>query len=161
MNRIRTVTLAMVILSMPCVISAVSDTGSSVSQTSTQPKARFRYAIVENGLLHNGRLVFVLMDASSFSEANLRDLFQMLSKRFPEPNQFWVAVCTNLQQVPTPEEMDYLRGHPDDESLLKSLNLDKYPSAEYTRSGEDQYFEYSRGDGQQKVTVVLAGKKKD
>ena len=123
-----------------------------------QPRPRFRYAIVESGLLHNGRLLFVLIDAEAYSEQNLRELFQLVSKRFPQPVQLWITVCTNLRQIPTPEEIDYLSAHPDDNSIIESLDVEKYPGAEYARSKEAEYFEYSPGAGQPKKTIIMAGK---
>src|SRR4051812_10817434 len=123
-----------------------------------QPRPRFRYAIVESGLLHNGRLLFVLIDAEAYSEQNLRELFQLVSKRFPQPTELWITVCTNLRQIPTPEEIDYLSAHPDDNSIIESLDVAKYPSAEYARSKQAEYFEYSPGAGQPKKTIIIAGK---
>ena len=69
-------------------------------------QSEFRYLIFRNGLLHDGRLVFVLLDEKSFSERTLKVLFNLVSKRFPNPDELRIAVYTNLAQIPTPEEED-------------------------------------------------------
>ncbi len=100
--------------------------------SSQMPRSRFRYLIVLNGPLHDGRLVQVLMDAQTFSEVNLKELFNLVAKRFPEPEELHVGVFTSLKQLPTPEEQDYaLSTHTD--SLPFMEDIDKYPGAVYTR----------------------------
>ena len=116
-----------------------------------------RYVIVTNRLLHSGRLVFILLDKQSFSEQNLREVFRLVSKRFPKPDQLWITAFTSLEQLPTPEEEDYMVSAPED-SLPFYGDVDKYPSANYTRLKGSESFIYSMGDGQQKKTVVISEK---
>lgn len=68
----------------------------------------FRYAIIYNDAPANGvgRDLHVLMDPSEFSEANLRFLFVLLSRRFQALPGFTVYVETSLQDIQTPEERD-------------------------------------------------------
>ncbi len=98
-------TIAMAILML---IGCVVEAGEGLSG----PRAQFqspvpRYAIIYNddrgGL---GRFVTVLMDPSEFSEANVRILFQMLSRRFSAVPKYTVFIATSLQDVQTPEEHD-------------------------------------------------------
>lgn len=124
----------------------------------TQPHPKFRYLIITNQLVHSGRVVFVLLDRDSFSETNLREVFLLVSKRFPKPDQLSITVCTSLEQLPTPEEFDYIRSAPDDNSLPFFTKVDQYPSADYTRLKGKEAFEYSMGDGKPKKTVVIEAK---
>lgn len=130
-------------------------------QTIHPPHADFRYVIIKNLPLHNGRMVFVLLDPKSFSEKNLRELFLLVSKRFPQPDQLWIAVFTSLEQLPTPEEEDYLGSAQNEEpenDLPYFNNVEKYPGANYTRFKGSQVFKYSIGDGQLRKTVIISGK---
>src|SRR6185436_379894 len=64
-------------------------------------RSSIRYAIVGNNVADitgDGkdaqRVVGVLMDEKAFSEENLRTLFPLLSKRFPDPQRLIVQVFT-------------------------------------------------------------------
>ena len=50
----------------------------------------------------------MLLDPKSFSEENLKQLFALLSKRFPEPTELVVNVYTDLEDIMTPEEGDVI-----------------------------------------------------
>ncbi len=121
-----------------------------------QPNPKVRYIVVSNRLLHSGRLVFVLVDEQSFSEQNLKEVFQLVSKRYPKPDQLWITVFTNLEQYPTPEEEDYMQLVPSDDSMPFITKGEKHPIANYSRLEGNEAFEYSRGDGQEKKRVVLS-----
>jgi hypothetical protein len=88
--------------------------------------------IIRESLLHNGRVVVVLIDSKHFSEVNLRGLFRLLSKRFPKPQELRIAVFTSLDQLPTPEEEDHERLTSTD-PLPYVKQIEKYPNATYTR----------------------------
>jgi len=60
------------------------------------------------GPTRKSRGVDVLLDPKSFSEENLKQLFAMLSKRFPEPAKLIVNVYTDLEDIMTPEEGDVI-----------------------------------------------------
>lgn len=133
--------------------------GLQDKSSSNPHRSNFRYVIVFNNYLHNGRLLFVLMDERAFSEANLRELFKLISKRFPEPDELHVAVFTSLEQIPTPEEMDYAaKSSPNSEEVLNLTNAKNYPFAYYDRAHGHEIFKYSTGssNGTEK-TVIIKG----
>lgn len=125
--------------------------------SATLPNLAFRYVIVNSYFLHNGRLVTVFMDHKSFSETNLRELFALLSKRFPKPDTLTVGVFTSLEQLPTPEEEDYAKAVPN-AALAFLGEINKYPGASYRRLNGNEGFLYSMGEGQDEKTVIIAGK---
>jgi hypothetical protein len=108
--------------------------------------------------VHSSRAIFVLMDQQSFNETNLKDIFRSVSGRFPKPAQLSITVFTSLQQLPTPEEQDYMMRVPED-SLPFFANVDRFPSANYSRLRGQEKFDYSMGNGDQKRTVVISDKK--
>jgi hypothetical protein len=124
------------------------------NQSVAAPRSVFRYVIIREALLHNGRVAVVLIDSKQFSETNLRALFRLLSQRFPEPEELHVAVFTSLEQFPTPEEEDYERSAPTDE-LPYVKKIEKYPNATYTRSKNNEEFKYSLGEGQPQKRVTF------
>lgn len=127
------------------------------TESTGPPNPAFRYAIIYNYPLHNGRLVIALIDPVYFSEGNLRELFKLVSKRLPKPHELHVAVGTSLEQVPTPEEQDYAKSNPT-YSPLYFTKVEKYPGGSYTRVKGNEYFQYSMGDGQPDKVVVIKGK---
>jgi hypothetical protein len=98
------------------------------------------------------------MEPESFSEPNLREIFALLSKRFPQPDQLWITVCTSLKQMPTPEEFDVLKATAGQGDLAFFKNVDDYPNSSYSRLDGNQSFDFSMGNGQPKKVVVIAGK---
>jgi hypothetical protein len=76
----------------------------------------FRYVIVFNELddsakdfgIESQRKITVLLDRNSFSEKNLKTLYELLSRRFPAPPNMQVYVKTSLNDIETPEEHDNL-----------------------------------------------------
>src|SRR5205085_5305609 len=81
------------------------------------PKSAFRCAIVYNdeadyrslgGDAGKFRVVEVLLDSNSFSEDTLRQLFALLSKRFPTSGRLFLHVHTNLEDVYTPQEAEQI-----------------------------------------------------
>lgn len=135
-----------------------SAAGWSLSRTQEgQPisssRSEFRYLIFSNGLLHDSRMVFVLLEEESFSEETLKKLFGLVSKRFPNPTELHVAVYSNLDQIPTPEEEDA------EGSLSAEVPADprtkKHRTAVYVRRQGSESFTYAV-NGTEK-TVVLKG----
>jgi hypothetical protein len=143
---------------------------SPVDQTQIKPcpdspRSPFRYVITRNRVnefryYQNGpnvkaRGVSVLLDRKSFTEENLKQLFSLLSKRFPEPTELVVSVYTNLADVPTPEE---------DEIIGVNCTIDiarltpEHPWAFYMRSSESERFTYhSKKPDEPPKQVVLRG----
>lgn len=109
-------------------------------------RSSIRYAIVSNDVANitgdrkdARRFVGVLMDEKAFSEENLRSLFPLLSKRFPDPQRLTVHVFTSLEQVRTPEESDTggISEGPSDASL------DNYHEALFIRDDGNELIRYS------------------
>ena len=153
------------------IIFVFSDTsiaggmGAPQQENKPSPASAFRYAIVWNqviegkyhpfGTPYRFRGVDVLMDAKSFSEANLRELLRLVSKRFPDPEELQVDVYTNLEDVLTPEEAE-LPFPPG--GKVPEPNL-KYAWAFYFRYSDEERFEYcTREPGAPVVTVTLRKK---
>jgi hypothetical protein len=129
------------------------------------PKSPFRYVITWNKITEGTRYpeggslrsrgVSVLLDAKSFSEETLRRLLELLSKRFPDPDELLVSVYTNLDDVRTPEEAET----PATGSM--DLTAPKYAWAFYIRNSESEHFSYHTKDpGSVVRTVNLRGKEK-
>jgi hypothetical protein len=131
------------------------------------PASPFRYAIVWNKVIEGNTYPFgtpfrfrgvdVLMDEKSFSEANLRQLLQLLSKRFPDPERLQVDVYTNLEDVLTPEEAELV---PPPGSRVPERGL-KHAWAFYIRSGDNEHLDYcTKEPGAEVKTVTWNDKKK-
>ena len=56
---------------------------------------------VSTGVSH--RLIYVLLDPRSFSEANLRKIFNVLSKKHARPQTLTVHLETNRKYLPDPD----------------------------------------------------------
>ena len=95
------------------------------------------------------------MEEKSFSESTLRQLFALVSKRFPDPAELRVSVYTSLDDMMTPEEGEFI-------ATNCTLDLAKlnFPPAFYTRDDEREQFVYliKGGNGFFDKTVVLRGK---
>jgi len=128
------------------------------------PRSPFRYAITYNHVnefISSGRpnvksrLVNVLLDGKSFSEENLKQLFGLLSKRFPEPIDMIVSVYTNLEDISTPEE--------DEVILINCIMADfltpQHPWANYTRNDElERFYYHTRKLDEPPKDVILRGR---
>jgi hypothetical protein len=129
------------------------------------PHSPFRYVITRNAITEGSyypqgekfreRGVDVLLDEKSFSESTLRQLFALISKRFPEPTKMYVNVYTSLDDMLTPEEGEHI-------AINCTLDLTtlKFPPALYTREIEHERFVYQTKEqsGVMK-TIVLRSKK--
>lgn len=114
---------------------------SAKIKTATGP---FRYVIINDEIENSrdGRLtsrhVEILLDKKSFSEENLRRLFWLISRRFPEPITLFVDVYTSLDQAPTPEERD--EGGRSNQAEEPSKD---FLWAMYVRNHNSEFFRYS------------------
>lgn len=162
--------LASIILACYFVYSGVGYTHNRISQDRAYTSS-FRYVIVYNEVIedkdepsYTNRRVEVLLDRKAFSEKTLRQLFALLSKRFPSPDSLTVDVYTSLEQVETPEEKEAGkvvaegpngRGKPTREELI----FRKYPFAGLMRQDGNELFRYTFNSRNSKVkTVILKGK---
>jgi hypothetical protein len=165
--------LVVILLSMSACLfpdGSIAGTNRTVPQEKTHtspPKSPFRYVITRNQITEvarypvGGRLrsrgVDVVLDAKAFSEGTLRQLTELLSKRFPDPDELLVSVYTNLDDVLTPEEAEIIPppGTPIDLSAPTSA------WAFYVRNSESEHFSYhTKEPGSVVRTVNLRGKEK-
>jgi hypothetical protein len=72
-------------------------------------RSSIRYIIIYNEVsktTYPTRNVEILMEESAFNEENLKQLFELLDKRFPTPENLFVTVHTSIRTIDTPEERD-------------------------------------------------------
>lgn len=140
-----------------------------VVQESARPSSgrAFRYAIIRNQTVEGEyypqggpsrlRGVDVLIDEKSFSEASLRQLVQLLDRRFPDPGDLVVNIYTNLEDVSTPEEADAV---PPPGSKLVGGPERKHAWAFYIRNRDGEHFEYDTKETSVGVrTVTIRGRR--
>ncbi|MBS1811645.1 MAG: hypothetical protein JST84_26020 [Acidobacteria bacterium] len=96
------------------LISVGLATGQSVK--TDKFKSSFRYIIVSN-FARNGqddiykyRIIQVLINETDFNAETLTQLNELVSKRYPSPENLHISVATNLDQLMTPEEVDLYGG---------------------------------------------------
>jgi hypothetical protein len=145
--------------------TGIISTRTAVAQQPSEPfHSRFRYIILSTEVHAIGdqqmRGVEVLLDSTAFSEGNLKELFALLSKRYPEPQWMDASVLTSLEQVRTPEEFDLYGRAQFSGAKSYPLHYDDYDLAIFMRHGEDHFFRYTvrsiRPERDMK-TVVLKG----
>jgi hypothetical protein len=130
------------------------------SPQNTEMQARVRYIICGNVLRPAPgpdavRNICVLMDEDSFGPESLKELFSLLSKRFPEPAVFVCSVKTSLDQLNTPEEEDNLMSLHKEEPHL----VDHHHRAIFIRSADNEIIRYTAAPGDTSLkTIVLKGK---
>ncbi len=164
---LRVVVIALVILNYRTIHAQFPVTRIQDIETCPKaPRSPFRYAIIWDhvgeygnypaGPTRKSRGVDVLLDPKSFSEENLKQLFALLSKRFPEPTELLVSVYTDLEDIMTPEEGDF---------IWENCTLDlakltpKYPWAFYMRTSDSEHFTYhTKQPNEQPKQVVLRGR---
>lgn len=120
--------------------------------------APFRYVICSNDIGGIGsRQVTVLLDPAAFSEENLKKLFYLVAKRFPEPSSLDVWVKTRLWQIETPEESEI--GKISD--LGDDPHNDQFQQALLMRTNGNELFRYSSDEKppyRSLKTVILKGR---
>jgi len=96
------------ILTLSGSMAAINGKAETAAQYRLHTSSSFRYAVVHNEVAKAlpVRQVWVLMEDKAFTEENLKSLFELVIKRFPEPYEMNIWVYTNLADVPTPEEAD-------------------------------------------------------
>jgi hypothetical protein len=102
---------------------------------------QFRYLVMSNVLATpKVRVIEIFLDDTAFSEGNLRELFQFLSKQFPEPAGVTITVKTDWRQLPfptdcTPFAMSSQGG--------KWKDFDYHGAIFHRREGERSFFLYN------------------
>lgn len=124
-------------------------------ETHTAP---FRYVICGNEMGAIGsRQVTVLLDPVAFTEENLKKLFYLVAKRFPEPAPLLVWVKTSLWQIETPEENEL----PKMSDVGDDPHSDQFPQALLMRTNGNELFRYSSDEKppyRRLKTVILKGR---
>ena len=137
------------------------DQNTNMQKEDMQFRSSLRYAIVSNEIVNvTGdaddafRYVVILLDEKAFSESRLKELFKLVSARFPTPNRLDVQVYTDLEQVETPEEHD--RGRVSESR--DDPTSDKYHWALFIRSQGNELFRYNPNPPNRGMkTVILKG----
>ena len=113
--------------------------GQKGKQSGNVKSPPLRYVFIENRIDDGGdrRILQVLMDEKAFSERNLRILFELIGKRFPN-DDLVVSVFTSLEDAPTPEERD--EGSISEETESRPV---KHYWAVYLRHEGYDFFRYS------------------
>jgi len=120
---------------------------------------KFRYIIVSNFVsdkkrsISSSREMLVFFDEKSFSEQNLRTLFNQLSEKYSNPYQLTIRVKTNWDDIPTPDECNRASSSQPDKK-----DIDDYHWAIFLRHNGNELFRYNPTLKDTNVkTVVLKG----
>ncbi len=129
------------------IVNGTNLTGYQEKPPSAQYRSPFRYVIAWNKVTEGTRYpeggpdrfrgVNVLLDPKAFSESNLLQLVELLSKRFPKPEDLIVNIYSDLDDVLTPEENDIFVSGPIDLSATP-----KHAWAFYIRNDEVERLDY-------------------
>lgn len=134
-----------------------AQTDTTLAQVDS-PRSPFRYVIVAGvtdlekyvNRFDDSLYLEVLMEDRAFNETNLRELFKLISRRFPNQKLLSIDVFTTLEAIKTLEE--------NDRSNLKGPvnNYKEYKYAFFNRrpSKCDAYFSYAE-PGQPETNVTL------
>ncbi|MFN2533003.1 MAG: hypothetical protein ABR555_17085 [Pyrinomonadaceae bacterium] len=138
--------------------------GVNKRHVSQAPRSPFRYVIVSNEVIDDSgtppqdsyRYVEVLLDGKAFSESNLKELFRLVSKRFPKPKVLDVQVYTNLEDIETPEERENAKMS----EAPYDPSLDRYHQALFVRDNDgDEWFTYNpRPPSSETKKVIIRGR---
>lgn len=118
-------------------------------------RSPFRYVIFNNEVDAGYRYLEVLLDEKAFSEENLKQLFKLVSNRFPIPRVLHIQVYTNLEDAETPEERESGKAS----EQPGNPAADRYHSAYFLRDNDgNQWFTYNPDAPDTKLrTVVVKG----
>jgi hypothetical protein len=134
---------------------ARNDRSEVTAQFRLRTSSSFRYAIVRNEVAKAlpTRQVWVLMEERAFTEENLKSLYQLVIKRYPEPYDLNIWVYTKLEDVPTPEEAE--EGGMSE--VKDSPALSGAPTAVCVRNERTEYINYfypaPKGQARGKIVI--------
>lgn len=117
-----------------CIRKVVSKSGDSCETFS------FRWIELDNYMLSpSNRRIEIFLDPTAFSEANLRSMFEHLSRKTPSPQNLTINVRTSWNQLEPNSDCPavVISGRPD------PIDLYDYLSAFYWRRADREYFRYS------------------
>jgi hypothetical protein len=134
-----------------CINHLPQDASSKLERVS------FHYVIFKNSLTNPDapndgfRNMKVLLDVDAFSEANLKELFRVISKAFPEPERLNLMVYTSVKQVYTPEYTHSNAPTPPEYFY--------HHMAVYNRGKENEFFRYTLTPTSRELkTVIIRGR---
>jgi hypothetical protein len=134
---------AKVVLAILILLCSGGPNGRSAesAQLGIYKSSPFRYVIVHNEVAktYQIRQVWVLMEEKAFTEDNLRVLYQLVVKRYPEPSSMDVTVLSNLEDVATPEEADNAIGYSEEKNPPKYSGA---PNAVFVRHSYAEFINY-------------------
>jgi hypothetical protein len=103
---------------------------------------------VKQGSLLNIRFIFLYIQASDFTEENLRNLFGSLAAEYPEPEYMQITVYSDremLQRAMNRYRSPYSGVAPEDQLPARS----GYFGAQYSRQDDAEFFDYSPDSGKE------------
>ena len=149
------------ILTLSGSMVSINGKAEAAAQYRTHTSSSFRYAIVHNELAKAlpARQVRVLTEEKAFTEENLKSLYQLVAKRYPEPYYLNLWVYTSLQDVPTPEEADGDKGMSE---VKDAPPLSGAPTAVCVRNDATEYinYYYPTPKGQEHGKIVIRAHEK-
>jgi len=144
--------IAIVLLSVMIIESGVSAQSQSSHNQSVPTEnvhkkydnKAFRYTIVAetSGVqryVNEGRdyrYIVVLLEDAAFTEANLKTLFFLLSKRYDDRTGLYARIFTSLEAIPTPEEYDRM------DLYGPVANYRQYKNAYFSRDSRGNVIRY-------------------
>jgi len=135
----------------------------SFEETSYAYYAPIRYIVVYNdvykgGMTSSERRIDVLMQEKQFNKKNVKAVFNLIKKRYPQPLGMVVRVHTSLTTVETPEERELPKDGADSRFVDKYF---RYKGAYYIRSenGSEQFTYTVKLNPYKEKRIVLPSKK--
>lgn len=131
-----------VVMDRPTDVRLVVNNGGAEPDTecATLP---FHFLIVENALYSESiRHVEIFLDDAAFSEANLKDLFSFISKKYVEPIGLTIVVKTNWQQLSLPSDCPP-SGMSNTTTPLEQYNYHEAIFYRRDRNNKSMYFRYN------------------
>lgn len=115
-----------------------------------------RFLVIRDSLMTNAsRHIEIFLDPSEHTEAKLNQLFQTLSKWYPDPEKLVIVVYNDWDQLPRVAIPPNCPGT--GLSEIKNYRDNSQYSAYYSRQGSREYFSYfdSRSSTKELKTVYI------
>jgi len=153
--------IKLVIILLVVFLVATLPSNSFSESTRQDSKIKFKYLIFKNTLnekpsiQYSRRTLNVFLEEKAFSEQSIKELYLLLSNRFPEPQWLEAWVYTNLNQVETPEEAD----SPKSSTTKDNPDHNRSHWAWIYRNKDNVFFRYNPNPPNRDVkTIVITGK---
>lgn len=135
--------------------------GRSARPQAAMFRSPFRYIIGFNQVADPSdsdggrRFVEVLIDEAAFGEDNLKDLFTLVSHRYPTPKTMYIDVFTSLEDISTPEESE----QPGMSEIRNQRKPSRHPGAACIRSPGHAVIRYHywtpRGEQNREIVLTI------